>query len=104
MTLSTFLPAGSAPGTWGVSAIAIRDRARNVKRYSFVEYVQFNLDDAACPADLDGNGQVGAPDLLLILAEFGCLSGCGTADIDGNDQVDVNDALVFLADYGNPCD
>ena len=104
VTVSTFLPAGSAPGLWGVSAIAIRDRARNVKRYSFVEYVQFTLDETPCPADLDGNGNIGAPDLLLILAEFGCLENCGIADIDGNDQVDVGDALLFLADYGMPCE
>ena len=104
LTLSTFLPAGSIPGTWGISAIAIRDRALNIKRYSFVEYVQFTLDDVVCPADLDGNGSIGAPDLLLILAEFGCMSDCGIADIDGNDQVDVTDALLFLADFGTPCD
>ena len=103
LTLSTFLPAGSVPGMWGISAIAIRDRAKNIKRYSFIEYVQFVLDETPCPADLDGNGQVGAPDLLLILAEFGCLENCGIADIDGNDQVDVGDALLFLADYGAPC-
>ncbi len=103
LTLSTFLPAGSAPGLWGISALAIRDRAKNIKRYSFVEYVQFVLDGPSCPADLDGNGQVGSPDLLLILAEFGCLENCGIADIDGNDQVDVADALLFLSDYGTPC-
>ena len=56
------------------------------------------------PADLDGTGNIGAPDLLLILAEFGCLENCGIADIDGNDQVDVGDALLFLADYGMPCE
>ena len=104
LTLTTLLPAGSVPGLWGVSAIAIRDRALNIKRYSFVEYVQFVLDEVPCPADLDGNGSIGAPDLLLILAEFGCLEDCGIADIDGNDQVDVGDALLFLADYGSPCD
>ena len=103
-TLTALLPAGSAPGTWGVSALAIRDRALNVKRYSFVEYVQFVLDVADCPADLDGNGQIGAPDLLMVLAEFGCLQDCGIADIDGNDQVDVGDALLFLADFGSACD
>ena len=87
-----------------MSALAIRDRALNVKRYSFVEYVQFVLDVADCPADLDGNGQIGAPDLLMVLAEFGCLQDCGIADIDGNDQVDVGDALLFLADFGSACD
>ncbi|MCH1575644.1 MAG: hypothetical protein L7S67_05175 [Flavobacteriales bacterium] len=104
VTLTTLLPAGSIPGTWGVSAISVRDRALNVKRYSFVEYVQFVLDESPCPADLDGNGQIGAPDLLMVLAEFGCLQNCGIADIDGNDQVDVGDALLFLADYGTACD
>ena len=104
VTLTTLLPAGSVPGTWGISAISVRDRALNVKRYSFVEYVQFVLDVVACPADLDGNGQIGAPDLLMVLAEFGCLQDCGIADIDGNDQVDVGDALLFLADYGTACE
>lgn len=104
LTLSAFLPAGSAPGTWGISAISIQDRAKNIKRYSFVEYVQFTLIDAPCPADLDENGLVGAPDLLLILADFGCFENCGLADLDGDDAVNVSDALLFLAQYGTPCE
>lgn len=104
LTLSAFLPVGSMPGTWGVSAIAIRDRALNIKRYSFVEYVQFVLDDPVCPEDLDGNGLIGVPDLLMILGEFGCMQNCGIADIDGDGQVNVGDALLFLAAYGMPCE
>ena len=37
------LPAGSAPGTWGLSAASITDLVGNIKRYSFVEYVRFDV-------------------------------------------------------------
>ncbi len=37
------LPAGSAPGTWGVAELIVEDRAGNNRRYSFVEIVTFNV-------------------------------------------------------------
>ena len=32
------LPVGSPPGEWGMASADIRDKAGNIKRYSFVEY------------------------------------------------------------------
>jgi hypothetical protein len=40
------LPKGSAPGIWGVSEISISDKALNSRKYSFVEYIRFDLLDA----------------------------------------------------------
>lgn len=37
------LPAGSAPGLWGISDITIIDRVGNTRNYNFVEYVRFDV-------------------------------------------------------------
>jgi len=44
-TASVVLPAGSAPGTWGVVEITLRDRAQNFKTYNFTEIVSFQILD-----------------------------------------------------------
>jgi len=44
--LSTILPVGSVPGTWGLSSMQLTDRANNVRNYSFVETVIFDLLEA----------------------------------------------------------
>lgn len=41
--LTCILPKGSAPGTWGLSSVQIRDRANNINSYDFVETVRFDL-------------------------------------------------------------
>lgn len=40
-TSSVLLPAGSAPGTWGVVELTLRDRALNFKTYNFTEIITF---------------------------------------------------------------
>ncbi len=42
-TLNARLPKGSAPGKWGLSEIDIWDKAGNQRRYSFVEYLRFDI-------------------------------------------------------------
>ncbi|WP_160154396.1 Ig-like domain-containing protein [Microbulbifer sp. ALW1] len=44
-TRSIILPAGSAPGTWGVAEMTIYDRASNFKSYDFTEIVHFDVID-----------------------------------------------------------
>jgi len=44
-TDTVILPAGSAPGTWGVVELTIRDRAQNFKTYNFTEIVSFDVSD-----------------------------------------------------------
>ncbi len=54
-----------------------------------------------CPADLDGDGFVGAGDLAILLAAWGN-PATGGADLDGNGFVGVEDLAILLAAWG-PC-
>jgi len=53
-----------------------------------------------CPADLDGNGEVGAPDIASLLSQWGSFGG--SADLDGDGQVASSDIAVLLSAWG-PC-
>ncbi len=55
----------------------------------------------ACPADLDGSGDVGITDFLDLLAAWGPNPG-HPADLDGDDVVGISDFLELLANWG-PC-
>ena len=46
--------------------------------------------------DLDGDGDVGTADLLLLLASWGACAAC-TADLDGDNVVGTADLLILLA-------
>ena len=51
------------------------------------------------PGDLDGDGLVGAADLLMLLSQFGpCAAEC-YADIDGDGMVGVTDLLIVLGNW-----
>ncbi|MHC4209730.1 MAG: GC-type dockerin domain-anchored protein [Planctomycetota bacterium] len=54
-----------------------------------------------CPADIDGDGEVGVVDFLALLAAWGPNPG-HPADIDGDGEVGVVDFLALLAAWG-PC-
>ena len=43
-TSTVILPAGSAPGTWGVVELTLRDRALNFKTYNFTEIISFQAE------------------------------------------------------------
>ena len=43
-TWTVLLPAGSAPGIWGVAEIAVWDRADNFKHYDFTEIIHFDVE------------------------------------------------------------
>ena len=55
-----------------------------------------------CPGDLDGNGSVGASDLLLLLASWGPCGKCDdcSADLDSDCTVGASDLLILLANWG----
>lgn len=65
-------------------------------------------DPACCPADLDGNGTVGASDELALLAAWGPCPNCGNcgvecpADLDCNCNVGASDLAILIAAWG-PC-
>ncbi len=52
--------------------------------------------------DLDGDGQVGVKDLLILLGNWGPCENCAAcaADLDGNGVVGVADLLILLANWG----
>ena len=50
-----------------------------------------------CPADLDGNGEVGVDDLLAVLAAFGSNDA---GDLDGDDMTSVDDVLILIGAWG----
>ena len=57
-----------------------------------------------CPADLDGSGDVGVSDFLVLLGVWGPCPPKGDcpADFDGSDDVGVSDFLELLGNWG-PC-
>jgi hypothetical protein len=56
---------------------------------------------APCPADLDGDGNVGINDFLDLLGQWGMDPG-GPPDFDGDGDVGINDFLFLLGAWG-PC-
>ncbi len=57
--------------------------------------------ESLCPWDLDGNGSVGAADLLALLVAWGSNPG-GPPDFDGDGRVGASDLLALLVNWG-PC-
>ena len=51
-----------------------------------------------CPlGDADCNGVVAVSDLLELLGMFGCTANCGWADLDGDGAVGASDIIAWLA-------
>ncbi|MHC5113429.1 MAG: DUF2341 domain-containing protein [Planctomycetota bacterium] len=58
--------------------------------------------DIACPADIDGSGDVGFGDILQVIGNWGpCPPEC-PQDLSGNGAVDFADILVIIGSWG-PC-
>ena len=55
-------------------------------------------DECDCPADLDGNGIVGGPDLSIMLSTWG---SAGPADLDGDGIVGGADLATLLSTWGS---
>ena len=55
-----------------------------------------------CVGDFDNDGQRTTTDLLLLLSDWSCATGCST-DLNNNGWVDIADVLTFLALFGLPC-
>ena len=56
-----------------------------------------------CFGDLTGDGLINVSDLLEVLGDFGCTSGC-SADLTGDDQVNSSDTLALLGVFGTACE
>ena len=59
-------------------------------------------EELACLLDLNGDALITVSDVLILLSEFGCLTGC-FADINGDGQVTVADVLSLLGGFGTDC-
>jgi hypothetical protein len=57
-------------------------------------------DIIPCPADLNGDGQVDAADLAILLGSWGPCPDCN-ADFDLDDFVDAADLAVLLGEWGS---
>ena len=61
--------------------------------------ITVTADGVYRPADINGDGVVNTADLLLLLADWGCIGDCA-GDVDGDGDTDTNDLLLLLADWG----
>jgi hypothetical protein len=77
-----------------MDAVRTRDGAGTASTLS----VEFTA--ASNPADLDGDGSVGAGDLALLLSAWGACKGCA-ADLDGNGDVGASDLAIVLSAWGS---
>lgn len=56
-----------------------------------------------CFGDFNSDGVIGIGDLLMLLGDFGCPSGCDY-DMNGDGSVTTSDMLVMLSIFGESCD
>ena len=62
------------------------------------------IAETCCPADLDGDGQIGAGDLTILLASFGNRGADALlVDLNGDQRIDGADLSILLAEWGTPC-
>ncbi len=61
------------------------------------------VEPTPCLGDFNNDGLVNAPDLLIMLAEFGCSGTCFT-DLSTNGFVGTEDIIFFLTLYNTICD
>jgi hypothetical protein len=55
-----------------------------------------------CPTDLSGNGVTEIQDLLILLADFGCVTNCN-GDVTNDGASNVEDILALLSAFGIIC-
>jgi hypothetical protein len=56
-----------------------------------------------CLGDFDNDGVITTSDLLILLANFGCVNNCN-GDLNGDALVNTADMLIFLTVFGSACD
>ncbi len=113
LTNEGFLPFATTAMVAAGQELLISDPNGNVHRFDPLNWVVSDtmpspiniLAMAMVPAvlgDLDGDGIVGVPDLLTLLAAWGPCGGCANcpADLDGDCAVSVPDLLTLLANWG----
>ncbi len=113
LTNEGFLPFATTAMVTAGQELLISDPDGNVHRFDPLTWVVSDtmpspiniLAMSMAPAilgDLDGDGIVGVPDLLTLLAAWGPCVSCANcpADLDGDCAVSVPDLLTLLANWG----
>ena len=86
------------------SQVAVRFTACDCPNDSVTEagiddfHVERYLCVNACPWDLDGDGQIGIGDFLIVIGGWGTPAG----DVDGDGDTGISDFLALLGHWG-PC-
>jgi hypothetical protein len=82
---------------WGRDFSALEDERDRL-------YLLTPVDQCDRPGDVDNDGEVGFPDMALVLAAYGpCTCPWCPEDIDGDGTVGFLDLLAVLSNWG-PCD
>jgi hypothetical protein len=72
----------------------------NLTHLEYEGVVNMTASGASCVGDLDGSGDVGANDLLAILADWGDCGDTCTGDANGDGIADVEDLLLVIGAFG----
>ncbi len=100
------LPLTLEAGTyWFYVAVANFDNAYSCNNEQGPVHYTASLtcgDAPSCPADFDGNGEVGPFDLALLLGFWEPCEGDCPWDLDGNGEVGPFDLAILLGSWG-PC-
>ena len=100
------LPVGSAPGTWGLAAMTVMDKAQNILRADFTEIVRFEVIDVPIYAQSDVNqdGTVNIQDLVLVANAIGhpgaAADGELNTDINADGTVNILDLVQVANNFG----
>lgn len=104
--IATALPGGMRSWMWTVpgiptSSARIRVVVSDAGGHSGADQSDASITIGApgVPGDLDGDGEVGLSDLLIVLAAWGGCTACDAcpADLTGDCQVDFADLVALLA-------
>jgi subtilisin-like proprotein convertase family protein len=89
-----------AAGTWVLEASDLVGGDAGSVLAACLELVTTTV--VACPADLDGSGDVGGADLAVVLGAWGSTCAGCAADLSGDGAVDGADLAIVLGAWG-PC-
>ncbi|NNM26238.1 MAG: hypothetical protein HKO59_09705 [Phycisphaerales bacterium] len=78
----------------------VDDRATADTGVGLVDIGAYEFQPSPCDGDVDGSGDVGFSDLLLIIVSWGPCRGC-PADLDGDGDVGNIDLITVLAHWGD---